>query len=182
MSMIIDEENKILRIDVPNSEANINAQHCGIKDRTVGAYYMSENYNLCSTFLCGFSGEYLIDLSACVTNAKRYLDFLIENNYSKAFKNQLTPQLNALEAMKWLIKNNESHFYKICPPFVNENQKYMKLDNNDATINLFKTLVLGDLVSIYIRKVGENGFILYLDKNPKFKNLIDKNVILNWME
>ena len=57
MAMIFDDDNNIIRIDVPNSEANINAQHWGIKDREVGSYYMSDNSLKCINFLSDFIGE-----------------------------------------------------------------------------------------------------------------------------
>ena len=55
--MIFDDDNNIIRIDVPNSEANINAQHWGIKDREVGSYYMSDNSLKCINFFSDFIGE-----------------------------------------------------------------------------------------------------------------------------
>ncbi len=181
MSMLIDEEKRVLRFDVPNSEANINAQHCGIKDRTVGSYYMSDCYELCAAFLANFEGEYFIDVPLCIRNAKSVLDLLKEKGYQKAFKSELTPQFNALVALEWSLSDPNEYFHKINAPSVNEQQKYLKLDNDDDVITLFKTLVLGDLVSIYIKKVGQNGFLIYLDKNPKFNELMDNNDVLRWM-
>lgn len=181
MSMVIDNERNILRFDVPNSEANINAQHSGIKDRTVGSYYMSDNYALCSTFLADFRGEYFIDIPLCIRNGKAILDLLKQKGYQKAFKSELAPQFNVLEALNWSLNNGGDFFYKINPPSVNDQQKYLKLDNEDDIVNLFKTLILGDLVSIYIQKVGNTGFLIYLDKNPKFDALISSNEILKWM-
>lgn len=183
MSMVLDEDKMILRFDVPNSEANINAQHCGIKDRTVGSYYMSENYGLCSSFLADFKGEYFLDIPLCVRNAKIILDLLKEKGYQKAFKNELVPQFSAVKALDWLVSSCDGDFfYKIKAPSVNDQQKYLKLDNEDEAVTSFKTLVLGDLVSIYIKKIGLNGFLIYLDKNPKFDELINNNKVLKWME
>lgn len=44
------------------------------------------------------------------------------------------------------------YFYKMKAPSVNDQQKYLKLDNEDETVVLFKTLILGDLTSIFIKK------------------------------
>lgn len=180
MAMYFDYEKNIIRIDVPNSEANIDSQHCGIKDRTVGSYYMSECYDQCLDFLSYFKGEYLIDLELSIRNAKIILNELSEKNYQNAFKSKLVPQFNMLEALEWLA-NEEGYFYKMNPPSVNQNQKYLKLDNDDAAVTSFKTLVLGDLVSIYIRKIGDNGYIFYLDKSPNYENILQNNIILKWM-
>ena len=180
MAMIFDDENSIIRIDVPNSEANINAQHCGIKDRNVGSYYMSENYAKCIGFLADFSGEYFIDIPLSIRNAKAILQNLKDKNYGCAFKSKLLPQFNAVQALEWAIKEGE-YFYKMKAPSVNDQQKYLKLDNEDETVVLIKTLILGDLTSIFIKKLGDNGFVFYLDKCPDFDEKIKNNTVLKWM-
>lgn len=181
MAMIFDDNNNIIRIDVPNSEANINAQHWGIKDREVGSYYMSENFDKCINFLSDFSGEYYIDIPLCIKNAEAILKILKDKNYQSAFKSNLVPQTNAVEALKWSTKN-DGYFYKMQAPSVNNQQKYLKLDNRDNVVALFKTLVLGDLTSIFIKKIGENGYVFYLDKCPGFDKKIENNVVLRWMK
>lgn len=181
MAMYFDEENNILRFDVPNSEAAIEAQHCGIKDRTVGQYYMSEQYELCNEFLSSLEGDYYIDLVLSVRNAKAIIDKLTNLNYNKAFKQQLNPQRTAIEALTWAIDGGE-YFYKMKAPTINDKKKYLKLDNEDEMILSIKTLIIGDLCSLYIKKIGKNGFIFYLDKNPNFDSLLKQNEILKWME
>lgn len=62
MAMFLDETNNLLRFDIPNSEASIDAQHFGIKDRTVGQYYMSEQYEICNGFLENLEGDIILML------------------------------------------------------------------------------------------------------------------------
>lgn len=180
MAMIIDNEKTLLRFDVPNSEASIEAQHNGIKERTVGSYYMSDQYELCRTFLSDFNGEYYLDLALSIRNAKIILNILNNKNYANAFKSRLVPQEKQIEALEWVM-NNGDYLYKIKPPFVNEQKKYLKLDNLDTAIQSFKALVLGDLCSVFFKKIGDNGFIIYVDKNPNFDKILETNTILNWM-
>ncbi len=180
MAMIFDGGNNVIRIDVPNSEANINAQHCGIKDRGVGSYYMSENYVKCIEFLANFTGEYFIDIPLSVLNAKAILQTLKAKNYECAFKSNLAAQFNAVNAFEWATKDGE-YFHKMKAPSVNDRQKYLKLDNEDEMVVLFKTLILGDLTSIFIKKIGDNGFVFYLDKCPDFDQKIENNTVLKWM-
>ena len=180
MSMVFDDEKKIIRIDVPNSEANIDAQHFGIKDRSVGSYYMSECYDKCFNFLNKFEGDFYIDLTLSIKNSKEILNELYLKNYKSAFKSNLSIQYNTIEALEWFIKA-DGYFHKMKPPSVNDNEKYLKLDNEDAVVSYFKNLVLGDLVSIYIQKIGNNGFLFYLDKNPNFEKIMKNNIILKWM-
>ena len=180
MAMYLEKEINTLRFDVPNSEANINAQHGGIKDRTVGSYYMSDQASLCSEFLNDFDGEFYIDLALSVRNAKKILKVLKDKNYQNAFKSNLVPQETSIKAFEWMLDNGET-FYKMNLPSINEQQKYLKLDNEDAVVTQFKTLIIGDLCSLYIKKIGDNGFIFYVDKSPKFENLLENNEILKWM-
>lgn len=181
MSMIIDSENKILRFDVPNSEASIDAQHNGIKKRTVGQYYMSDNYGGCRDFFSRFDGDFYLDILLSVSNAKKIVELLLNKNYQEAFKSKLVPQQNQIIALEWSISDNNDAFHKFNPPAVNDQQKYLKLDPNDPTLSAFKTLVLGDICSVYFKKLGKNGYIMYMDKSPKFDEIMDSNKILDWM-
>lgn len=179
MAMHFDEINNILRFDVPNSEAAICAQHIGIVDRTVGAYYMSDKYEFCEDFFNKFTGEYYIDIILCLENASVILRKLKEKNFSHVFKELLMPQESQIEALKWL-STNSCNFYKINPPSVNDKQKYLKLDSNDQVVEGIRCLLLGDLMSLYFKKVGVNGYILYIDKSPKFDSLMENNELLKW--
>ena len=59
MALLLKEDR--IEITVPNSEASICAQHEGIKDRTVGSYYMSDIYENVKEFLNDFVGLYYIN-------------------------------------------------------------------------------------------------------------------------
>lgn len=181
MSMIIDKEQNILRFDVPNSEANLNAQHHGGKPRTVGAYYMSENSKACREFLNDLCGRYYIDVNLCLKNINEILEFLKKNNYIEAYRDKLIPQEKQIEALKWALSSNE-YFHEIPAPTINENEKYLKLDNTDDFITSIKTLILGDLCSLFFKKIGSDGFIIYIDKCPRFDEIVVENTILKWMQ
>ena len=141
---------------------------------------MSDNSFKCINFFSAFIGEYYIDIPLCVTNAEAILKILKDKNYQSAFKSNLLPQSNAVEALKWSTKD-DGYFYKMQAPSINDQRKYLKLDNSDDVVNLFKTLVLGDLTSIFIKRIGENGYVFYLDKCPNFDEKIENNTILKWM-
>jgi hypothetical protein len=181
MAMVYNEKENILRFDVPNSEANLNAQHYGIVDRTVGSYYMSDRYDLCEYFLNNFDGEYYIEIGLSVRNAKSILNVLKNKGYENGFKSKLIAQEQNIKALEWM-ENNGDYFYKMKTPTVNSKRKYLKLDNEDNVINSFKSLILGDLCSLYIKKIGINGFIFYIDKNPNFDDIIRGNRVLEWMK
>lgn len=179
MAMVIDLEKEILRFDIPNSEANINAQHNGIVNRTVGAYYMSDRFCECKEFLSNFKGSYFIDIALCIFNFEKVCKFLSMCNLTDAYKFKLKPQIAALEALKWSM-NSGDFYYLMQPPTVNDNKKYLKLDNEDNFLTTVKTLLLGDLMSLVFRKLGDTAFIVYIDLNPRFDEIIKNNTILKW--
>ena len=178
--MFIDDEKKCLRFDIPNSEADIKAQHNGIVDRTVGSYYMSDRFYDCKSFLSNFEGEYYIDISLCINNSKKVLSKLVEKQLQNAFKDKLEPQFKQIEVLKWLLETSDP-LYKIAAPTVNDKKKYLRLDNEDNCLFAVKTLLLGDLMSLCFKKIGVNGFIIYIDKSPKFESLLSNGTILSWM-
>lgn len=179
MAMKIDKKNNVLIFDVPNSEASINAQHYGIADRTVGSYYMSDNFDECKTFLSDFEGEYCLDLLYSINNVEDVIKTIEEKRYNNFFKGNLEPQKKAIEALKWYVANN-GNYYFISNPSVNENQKYLKLDNVDEVFNTFKTLIIGDLCSLNFKKIGKTGYIVYIDKNDNFPQVLDNENTYNW--
>lgn len=115
-----------------------------------------------------------------MNNAKQIIAKLKDLNYKNAFKNNLVPQERALEVFEWTLNNNGG-FYKINPPTINDKQKYLKLDNEDTMVVNFKSLVIGDLCSVNFKKIGKNGFVIYVDKIDSFDQIIKDNKVLNWM-
>ena len=180
MALEFKENYNMLVIHIPNSEASVDAQHNGGKDTTVGSYYMSEMQPEVHEFLNEFDGDFYIDLALVVRNAKEIYKDLFDKNLSNAFKKKLIPQKGAIEFMEWLIVN-EGPLYKIPNPTVNENNKYLKFDNLNQTVETFRTLCLGELCDICIQKLGVNGYVIYVDKSPKYYDLINKT-IYKWVK
>ena len=118
-----------------------------------------------------------------------YANFLVlsktlkakKNDYADAYRDKLIPQEKQIEALQWFISSGE-YFYEISAPTINENAKYLKLDNNDSFITGIKTLILGDLCSLYFKKIGTDGYVIYLDRSPKFDEIIENNTILKWIQ
>ena len=173
MAIVFDMDKNMLIIHVPNSEASVNAQHNGIKDTSVGSYYMSEQQNKVFSFLNNFDGEFYIDLPLVLKNSRKIIDNLKEKRLAGAFKKKLIPQESALEVLEWLIAN-EGPLYKMPTPTVNENNKYLKLDNLDNTVDSFRTLVLGELCDICFQRIGINGYLVYLRETNSYSNIVEE--------
>jgi len=169
MSMYI--KNDMLIVEVPNSEANLSAQFLGIKDRTVGQYYMSEIQDQVLSFLNNLEGNYYIDFLRTKQNIAKYIEKLKSSDFEKCLKSRLKPQIAALESIEW-IHNEGKSLHKINPPSINSQKKYLKLDNDDNFIRIFKDLILGDLITINIQKLSFDSFLLYLDINKNKINCL----------
>ena len=180
MSMEINFEKQELIFLVPNSESPREAQHKGISDRTVGSFYMSERYHECFLFLNQFNGDFFVDIPLCISQATHLLNRLKENHLEDSFKNKLITQFDAVEALKWYISSENCKFYKIAAPTVNEQKKYLKFDNLDAVYKILKTLLLGDLTKLIIKKIGANGYVVYIDFIDDLEEKIENRTISKW--
>lgn len=168
----IDSTNSLL-IHVPNSEASVNAQHNGNKDTSVGSYYMSEQQPLVHDFLNEFEGDFYIDLTAVLYNSKKIIFDLKNRGLDNAFKKKLVPQDSAIQVLEWII-SNDGPLYKMPNPSVNENNKYLKFNNLDNTVDTFRTLCLGELCDICIQKIGISGFVIYLKACEKYEEIVNE--------
>lgn len=162
-------KNDVLIIQVPNSEASISSQLLGIKDRTVGQYYMSEIEEEVISFLNNLKGNFYIDFLRTKYNIESFIHNLKQSGFEYCLKSKLKPQIAALESINW-IHNEDKSLHKINPPTINSNKKYLKFDNTDNFIKIFKDLIIGDLITINVKKVAFDAFLIYLTicaKNSK---------------
>lgn len=158
-------ENQLI-INIPNSEASINAQHTGIKNRTVGQYYMSDKYHEVINFLNNLEGNFYIDFSRTYNYMKPMIDELVERELEDCFKCNLKTQISALETFSWLITNEED-LTKIETPIITETRKYLKFTTSNEYFALFRDICLGDLTSICIKKISNNTFLIYAKKQTE---------------
>lgn len=178
MSIIV--KNDILTIELPNSEATINAQHNGIKDRTVNGYYLSNNFDEIYSFLNELNGNFYIDFLRTYNNMNKLIERLKNENFYGAFKSNLVPQIACLDSIKYLLSKN-SGLYKTTSPSINDQRKYIKLPNDKEIID-FKDLCLGDLTNIIIKKMGNDTFLIYAEDNNKLDDLIKTKKIIEWFK
>lgn len=168
--------NDKIEIIIPNSEASIIAQHIGIKDRTVGAYYMSENYDGVKVFFNNFNGKIYLDLFRTKQNLENMFNYIIEENKTNLFKSNIIEQLTLINDIE---SNKKYDYYEIKMPVVNENQKYIKFIKEENNIKLFEDLLLGDLTKIVIKKLNNNTFIMYGDVIDNYQDQIDVKFHIN---
>lgn len=171
MALII-YDNRI-EISIPNSEAMICAQHVGIKDRTVGSYYMSESAGDVIAFLNNLKGEFYIDFYRTIQNMEKLYRYIEDVEKQELFKTELMDQyMNQAEIEKSSLTK---HYIKIDQPTVNSNMKYLKLNRSNREIDMFQNLLLGDVTKIVIFKLSKNCFILYGDLDDNYKYKIDNS-------
>ena len=168
--------NDKIEIVIPNSEASIIAQHIGIKDRTVGSYYMSENYNGVKEFFNDFNGKLYLDLYRTKQNLEDMFNYIVEENKANLFKSNIIEQLTLINDIELEKKYD---YYEIKMPVVNDNQKYIKFNRDENNTKLFEDLLLGDLTKIVIKKLNYDTFIMYGDVIDNYQDQIDVKFHIN---
>lgn len=178
MSLYIDNDELI--IEVPNSEAPISAQHYGIADKTVGSFYMSEKYKECYDFFNGFNGDFYFDIGFTLRNSKGILDILKKRGLINSFKSKLKIQFDSIVALEWYIAEEKCNYYLMTAPKINEQKKYLKINNLDQVFRIAKNLLLGDLTKLVFKRIGTNGFIMYIDKSNDFDKMVEDGTVFKW--
>ena len=171
MSLLLKEDR--IEILVPNSEAVICAQHEGIKDRTVGSYYMSESYVDVKAFLNNFEGNFYIDLAKTYYDMNKLYEEIEKQEKISAFKSCLTDQYAIIDEIDEILKFNNETIIKIPNLMVNDNAKYLKFDRNDETVKMLETLLLGDITQITIRKLSQDCFVIYGTYLEEYKTKLE---------
>ncbi len=171
MSLIIFDDR--IEITIPNSEASVNAQHVGIKDRTVGSYYMSEAPGDVRRFLNDLEGSFYIDYARTVTNLEKVYDYIEDEDKQDLFKSGLMDQymvISEIEERKLL-----NSYIKVDCLQINENAKYLKFVRTDERIRLFQSLLLGDLTVLVIQKLDDNCFMIFGRADDNYQYRIDSD-------
>lgn len=161
-----------IEIVIPNSEASIKAQHIGIKDRTVGSFYVSEYDDLVQKYLNNFAGVFYIDMFRTYMNMNVLYDYIIKMNMSNLFKDNL---MNQLLICSELEKDNQYVcYYKVDSPILTETRKYLKFNKNNKYTSYFLDMLLGDLTKIVFVK-NDNNFVIYGDVVDNYQDKLLKN-------
>lgn len=179
--MSLEIKGEYIVINVPNSEAGINAQHHGIKDRTVGMYYLSEMCDEVSDFLSLKSedSKFYIDFEKTYNNAKYLYNTLKSKNLNQAFKSDLDLMKVTLDSIeKQLIKGNDLSI--VDKPTINDQKKYIKFNVENAYFISFRDVCLGDLTKIVIQRLSKNCFRMYMEIVDEFEDMIYDGTINNW--
>lgn len=179
MSIIIDNDNFV--IHVPNSEASIKAQHVGIKDRSVGQYYLSEKAMLVNSFFNNMSGSFYIDFLRTRENLNPLLNRIIDLNMQNVFKSKLVDQKNSMKSLKWIL-DSENGFHKIDFPVITASSKYLKFNTVDEYYLVFRDMCLGDFVDIKIVRLSKDCFVMYAYDNGKFDIMYENGELEKWLD
>lgn len=168
-------------INIPNSEAGINAQHYGIKDRTVGMYYLSEMFDEVNKMLSleDENSKYYVDFVRTYNNAKYLYDSLKSRNLNQAFKSDLDLMKITLDSInKQIEKGND--LFEIDKPTVNDQKKYIKFNVENAYFVSLRDVCLGDLSKIVIQRLSKNCFRIYMETVDNLDDLIYDGTIKKW--
>ena len=168
-------------ISIPNSEAGINAQHYGIKDRTVGMYYLSEMFDEVNKMLSleDENSKYYVDFVKTYNNAKHLYDSLKSRNLNQAFKSDLDLMKVTLDSINKQVEQGNDLF-EIDKPTVNDQKKYIKFNVENAYFISLRDVCLGDLSKIVIQRLSKNCFRIYMETIDNLDELIYNGTIKKW--
>ena len=178
-----ESDASIITIIPPNSEVGMDWQRFGNRPRTVGGYYVSRKGEEVKTFLYDFYGSYSIDLLKSYFLCKELYENLIQNcsgYYCDGLRN-LKQTINYINAL--LADRKEAELVFEAHLSLTDSGKYLHIDNiNDNSINLFKKMILGDIIEIVIKKVNDKAFTIYLRPRKGVTSyLADSSLFGRWL-
>jgi|LakMenE01Jun11ns_1017448.scaffolds.fasta_scaffold9727158_2 hypothetical protein len=145
--------NEFIQFHVPNSETIIECQRIGIKDRSVGQYYIGNNIKAIEDFIRDFDILYFIDFASCYLSLRPFFHKIKNLGVDKLYKYQMSASFDALELIQeTIIKDHTNSFFMIEKPKLGLTKKYLKIESKMSMFILFKQLILGDLVDLVLEK------------------------------
>jgi len=155
-------------IEIPNSEAAIGSQRVGIKDRTVGQYYLSNQAEEIGELLSGMALQSFIDFGASYLHMRDFITKLSLIGVDRLYKNGFVAIENSLKTIE-RIGNSLSNLlmFKIENPRVSLSRKYLKMSSRKEFFRVFSNLVLGDITEIVFEKLNNNTLRIFV--RPAYK-------------
>jgi hypothetical protein len=155
------KDNQLI-FQIPNSEAISVVQRGSILKRCVCNFYLSKKDAAVETFLNGCSGSFYVDLAASYALCKAPFMTLIEN-CSSLYRNKLTALKATLDSIERMLATRpDSLLFSICPPSILRSRKYIKFGDSSLAMSYFRTLCLGDITQIIVRKMAPSSFLIYV--------------------
>jgi hypothetical protein len=165
-----------IQFHIPNSETIIECQRKGIKDRSVGQYYIGNNIKAIEDFLRDFDLLYFVDFANSYVSLEAFLLKIKNLGVDKLYKYEMKASLDAIELIKEAIsKDHSNSFFRVEKPKLGLSKKYLKIESKMSIYSLFKQLILGDLIDLILEKHYKIVRI-YLIPNPlveSFDHFID---------
>jgi hypothetical protein len=155
-----------LVINVPNSEASINGQLIGIKDREVSGYYTNDDpskYAEIKLFFEDFMYDFFVDSKKMAVYFKDYYKKVLK------YKSNFKTNLKDFDANFIHYETSDKKIKKLF--YGGESNRYIKFDVLDKLTKNFKDLILGEITQIVIEKLSDR-FSIYLKFVDNFEHLL----------
>jgi hypothetical protein len=144
---------ELIQFHVPNSETIIECQRIGIKDRSVGQFYIGNNIKGVEDFIRDFDILYFIDFASCYLSLRPFFLKIKNLGVDQFYKYQMKASFDALELIQETIsKDHTNSLLMIEKPKLGLTKKYLKIESKKSIFSLFKQLILGDLVDLVLEK------------------------------
>lgn len=177
--------NEFLKIEVADSDVPYNRRFKNSKSKSSSetrSYYINDDPDKYNEIMDWFNGlskgnVYKIDLKKTLYYAS------VLNKIILPQKHLFFDSLDDLEMDISNFKSNFSGDYVTIPALTTtgENLRYLKFDNSDRTVKLFRKLIIGSLTNIVVKK-SLNTFFISLEVDSSKYDLIENNNVLNVLD
>ena len=162
MSLTISKDNDVMLIVPPNSEAPVVNQRIGTKPRTVSGFYVSKKDKEVSEFFDSFICFVSVDLAASFYFCHSLYESLI-NNCSDFYRDGLKNVQTNISLLEEAIANKkEYNAFEAINVSLGESKKYLKIETVGIYQNIFKGLILGDVIEIVFKKTSYRSVVAYI--------------------
>lgn len=171
--MAMTLRNESIEIIVPNSEAYKGAQIKGIKDSTVGGYYIQDDLEKKQDIL-NFFNDFKLDFEIDIPSVEKYVSTIKKKVYPS--KVLFKGELSNLNSNLQMIKDKNGIIPKMC--YTGRNGRYLSFVNDDITVNALRSLILGDITKLIIEK-HSSKYIIKLELLENYQDKLFKRVDVN---
>lgn len=158
MSMILEKENNLIKVLIPNSEATISAQIKNIKDSEVTGFYTNDKEDLKKEIVEFLSKDY--DYFLNVNDVVRTIEKL--NNYKDDFGYIYKDSMSSIDSSYQFFTNFPNEYVRIPKMFYSGvDNRYFKFDNQDPVVKKLRAILYGDITGFnIIREDDQQQYII----------------------
>lgn len=183
MATYINPQNPKKIVVVPaNSEATVEMQRFGCKDRTVCGYYTNSYSQQFLELFNNFTCKCFVDMALSYEFCKDLFSSLIEK-CGMYYKSGLEPLKKTMAFIKMYLDSKiEDALFFDCYISLTDSKKYLKMASSNSLFERFKQMILGDIIEIVFKKIDDSTVIVYLRPKIGIEWTVNSTVFNDWIQ